>query len=239
MVALRGGAVLPLVMCVGIALAGCSTSTTKGEPITAPHPPTAAAVRTVDLLRLAEIKDDFPPGYVGSPLFGPRKLDGWASGTVGDLVSYGESLIVNPDPCRALLKPVEANTGVDTASVSTATGPQDPFIAVSVYDPVSVPIAIPDWGCDRFTFVVETASPDGRAERLTAPRFDDAVTSALKVVFTVDNSTIEVPLVEYFYTAILDGRTFVNLWARVPSDSAAEPALPDLLTNAVNAIRGG
>ncbi len=237
MVALRGGAVLPLAMCVGIALAGCAGSTTKGVPTAAPHPPSAAAVRKVDVLRLADIKDEFPSGTVVNPLYGPRKLDAGQAESAGDLVSYGEALTVSPDPCGALLKPVVARAGTETVSVTSATGPQDPFIAVSVYDPVSVPVAIPESGCDRFTFVVETASPDGRAEQLAAPQFDDAVTCALKVVFVVDSSSVEVPLVEYFYSAILDGRTFVNLWARVPSDFSAEPALPGLLTKAVNAIR--
>jgi hypothetical protein len=101
-----------------------------------------------------------------------------------------------------------------------------------------VPAAIPGSGCDRFTFVVKTAIPDGMVERLAAPSIDGASTYALKAIVTVDNNPVEGQFVEYFYTAILDGRTFVNLWARVPSDFTPEPALPDLLTKAVTALRG-
>jgi hypothetical protein len=138
------------------------------------------------------------------------------------------------------LKPVEGRVGADSASITSATGAQDPFIAVSVDDPVSVQAPIPPSGCDRFTFAVQSAVPDGTAERLAAPELDGAETYALRVDFTVTNpSATDVPLVEYFYTAILDGRTYVNLWARVPPDFAPEPALPNLLTRAVSAISGG
>ena len=241
MVAIRGRAVSVFTMCVGVALAGCSSppSPSPTENTIAPSPQSAAATRKVDLSRLGEIRNAFPSGYPANTDSGPRIRDAQASESVGDLVSYGEPLTVAPESCRALLKPVEAKASTDWASVTSTTGPVDPFIALSVYDPVSMPVALPTSGCDRFTFVVEGGGvPDGRAERLTAPIFEGAVTYALKVVFLVDNSSVEVPLVEYFYTAILDGRTFVNLWARVRSDFLAEPALPDLLKKAVAALRG-
>jgi hypothetical protein len=231
-------AVLLMVLCTTVALAGCSSSSTTTGTATAPPPSSAAVTRKVDLLRLAEIKDAFPPGYAANPLYGPQKLDAREAESAGDFVSYGEPLTVEPDPCRVLLNPIRANAGAETASVTTATEPQDPFIAVSVYDPVSVPAAIPGSGCDRFTFVVKTAIPDGMVERLAAPSIDGASTYALKAIVTVDNNPVEGQFVEYFYTAILDGRTFVNLWARVPSDFTPEPALPDLLTKAVTALRG-
>lgn len=241
----RVSAAIPLLMTLGVALAGCSTPATKtpsteGSTVEASSStqPSAAPTRSVDLSKLGAIKNAFPPGYPSTTTTSPITRDAQASRSVGDLVSYGRDMSTTPESCRPLLKPVEAKTSTDWTAVTSMTGPQDPFIAVSVYDPVSVPTPIPVTGCDRFSFVVEGGGvPDGRAEQLQAPSFDDAVTFALKTVFFIDNSTVEVPLVEYFYTAILDGRTFVNLWARVPSDFPAEPALPDLLTKAVVALR--
>src|SRR6478752_8656383 len=238
--AFRAEAVLALLASVVVASTGCWPSTSEQPPSPASSsPPPAAAARRVDLARLGSIADAFPPGHPANPLFGPGKVDEPTGSTVGDLVSYGKALTVDPDSCRALLKPVEAKAGADSASITSATGPQDPFIAVSADDPVSVPAAIPTSGCDRFAFAVQSAVPDGTVERLPAPSFDDAVTYALRVDFTVTNpNSTQTPLVEYFYNAILDGRTYVTLWARVPPDFAAEPVLPDLLSKAVYAIRG-
>jgi hypothetical protein len=229
---LRGGAFLSLVMCVGLALAGCTGSPSEtGMSTESPPPPSAAAERNVDLTRLAAIGDAFPPGYPAGPLYGPRTRDAQASRAVGDHISYDEAFTVEPDSCRTLLDPVKATEGAETAAVSSETGPTDPFISVSVDDPVVVPTAIPDSGCDRFSFAVEGAIPDGTVERLRPPSIDGATTYAMKIMFTA-------PEVEYVYNAILDGRTFVTLWARVPSDFSPEPVLPDLLTKAVTSLRG-
>ncbi len=65
--------------------------------------------------------------------------------------------------------------------------------------------------------------------RLDAPVFDGATTYGLRI----DHGGV----VEYFYTAILDGRTYVQVTARMAPDFQAEPLLPDLLTKAVAAIR--
>lgn len=234
----RGRAAVLASLWLVLATVGCSapSTSTSGTATAKPQAPTAAATRLVDLLRLSAIEDDFPAGSVVNRLTGPRKLDDAARASVGDLVSYGDSLTVDPGPCRVLLKPVDAKSGTETVSITSATGPQDPFIAVSVDDPVSVPSALPDEGCHHFTFAAK--GPVGKVERLAAPMFDDAVTYALKVVFAWNGGPASLPLVEYFYTAILDGRTFVSLWARIPSEFAAEPALTDLLTKAVAALRG-
>jgi hypothetical protein len=80
------------------------------------------------------------------------------------------------------------------------------------------------------SFHVDGAVPDGTAERLAAPNIDGAVTNGLKVIFGDG--------VDYFYIAILDGRTYVEVMARVAPDFQAEPLLPDLLTKAVAAISG-
>ncbi|BBY26010.1 hypothetical protein GCM10023114_27450 [Mycolicibacterium sediminis] len=171
-----------------------------------------------------------------NPLNGPSALTGSKAAEVGDLVAYGERMTAIPDSCRVLLEPVAASDGVEQASVTSATGPMDPFIAVSAYLPVSVPVAIPDGGCEQFDYEVEGAIPDGTVRRLTAPVIDGAQTYALRTAITVDGVPIAGALVEYFYVAILDGRTFVKIWARVPNEFEAEPALGKLLTRTVSAL---
>jgi Domain of unknown function (DUF5642) len=219
---------LTTAFCVNFALVSCTSK--ANEPAGAPS---RAATGGVDLSRLFQIASDFPTGYPATPnpIPGVGKPDATQAEIIGDYVSFGRPLTADPEPCRPLLKPVQAKEGTNRASVSSVTGVQDAFIAVTATDPVSVPAPIPDSGCERFTFDVRGAIPDGLVEQLAVPRFDDAIAYALRVGHPG-------PLVEYFYTAILNGHTFVSIWARVPGDFAPEPALPDLLTKAVAAIRG-
>jgi hypothetical protein len=225
-----------------VMLAGCTSTAKVPEPSTRASiaPSVPAVTRTVDLSRLGEIGHDFPTGYTvaPNPLPGVRQLDAPQAAIIGDFVSYGEPLTAEPASCRALLMPVRADAGADSTSISSMTGVQDPFISVTATDPVSVPISIPDAGCQSFTFDVRGAIPDGSIEQLPAPSFDDSTAYGFRVELPITNpAATRVGLVEYFYTAILDGRTFVNVWARVPPDFKPEPALPDLLTKAVTAIR--
>ena len=148
---------------------------------------------------------------------------------VGDTVSYGKPFTVDPPECRPLFKPVEVQGGAEKMGIG-AGGPQAPALVVSAVNPVAVPFPFPSRGCDRMTFHVESAVPDGTAERLAAPNIDGAMTNGLKIIHNEG--------VEYFYTAILDGRTYVLVMARMAPDFQAEPLLPDLLTKAVTAIRG-
>jgi hypothetical protein len=238
--AVRGGLVLLAVGCV--VLAGCTPTTKAPEPTTtaaSSATPSAAATRKVDLQKLNGIKADFPPGFPVNGLSGVSTNDAQRAAGVGDFVSYGKSLSVEPAACRVLLNPVEARANADWIAVTSSQSAEGPFVAVEVDDPVVESAVVPVTGCDQFRFTVAGALPDGTAQRLAAPSFEDAISYAVKVDYDVTNPRATKPiLVEYFYTAILDGRTLVNVWARVPTDFAAEPALPDLLTKAVHAIRG-
>lgn len=224
MLVLRRFASLVTVIGAIFALSSCSASGSD----TATTAPSTSPSSTVDLSRLAEVSDDFPPGFTPQPPSGPKKVTAQDAQLISETVSYGKPLTVTPPECRPLFKPVEARTGAEKMGVG-AGGPQPPSLVVSAVDPVAVPVALPTQGCDRMTFVVAGAVPDGTAERLAAPHIDGATTNGLKVFY--DGG------VEYFYTAILDGRTYVEVWARVGPDFQAEPVLPDLLTKAVAAIR--
>ena len=226
---LRGATVLPLLVCVGIALPGCSTSVKESENA----PPTSAdAAVGYELARLAEVKDDFPPDFTPSP-FEVAKLDPAYVDQVGAVVSYGKPFTVDPQHCRALLKPVDGRIGADTNG-SRVDGPNKQSIAVNADAPVAVPAEIPATNCDRMTFDVknDAVRTRGTAERITAPIIDGAVTEALKI--QIDGY----PDVEYYYAAIVDNRLYVNVAARLNPSFDAQPLLPDLLVRAVAAVRG-
>jgi hypothetical protein len=229
MMALRRATVLPLLMCAGIALAGCSTS--AKEPENAP-PTSADTIAGYDLARLAEVEGDFPPGFTPSPFESAKLIPAYVD-QVGDLVSYGRPFTVDPPLCRALLKPVGGQVGADTNG-SRADGPNKQSIAINADLPVTVSAEIPATGCDRMTFDVkdDAVRTRGTAERISAPAVDGAITEALKI--QIDDS----PDVEYYYTAILDDRLYVNVAARLNPSFDAQPLLPDLLVKAVAAVRG-
>lgn len=215
-----------LVTVLGAIVASSSCSTSGRDSATTV--PSTSPSATLNLSRLAELSDDFQPGFTPEPSSGPKAVTPQDAHLISDTVSYGKPLTVDPPECRPLFKPVEAQAGAEKAGIG-AGGPQPPALVVSAVNPVAVPVALPIRGCDRMTFVVAGAVPDGTAERLTAPHIDGATTNGVKVFY--DGG------VEYFYTAILDGRTYVEVWGRVGPDFQAEPVLPDLLTKAVAAIR--
>jgi hypothetical protein len=233
----------------GFGLGGCSTSTPAPEPPvqgseasttssattttdSAPPAPSAVALPGVDLSRLNELRDDFPPGFTPAPPSRPGTESDEYAYLVGDTVSYGRPFTVNPPQCRPLLKPVDGLPGADEMGAG-AEGPEKQVITVSVNNPVTVPAGLPSTGCDRMSFHVEddAVRTGGTAERLAAPNIDGAATSAIKI--TVDGA----PYVEYFYVAILDGRAYTEVRARVNPDFQREPLFSDLLSEAVAAIR--
>lgn len=214
MVLIRGSATALLLIA---ALSSCST------------PAAESPSATPNLAALGSIRDGFPPGLTPpEPWSGPDEVEPRWAHRVGDTVNYGDEFTVDPAQCRPLLKPVEAQAGAARAGIG-AGGPQQPVLTVSAVDPVAVPVPIPGSGCDRVNFTVEGAIPDGTAVRVAGPVIDNATTYGLQID--------RVDAVEYFYTAILNGRTYVRVTARVAPDFPGQPLLPDLLTEAVAAIR--
>lgn len=212
-----------------VVLSGCSSSTTGLA-----RTPTSSVEESAgyDLSRLAEVKDDFPPDFTPSP-FEVAKLDPAYVDQVGAVVSYGKPFTVDPQQCRALLKPVDGRIGADTNG-SRVDGPNNQSIAVNADAPVTVPAEIPATNCDRMTFDVknDAVRTRGTAERITAPIIDGAVTEALQI--QIDGY----PDVEYYYAAIVDNRLYVSVAARLNPSFDAQPLLPDLLVKAVAAVRG-
>ena len=211
---------------------GCATSPIAGEAIRAespPRPSSADASVELNLARLASVSAAFPAGLEPEPPPGPSELSFTSAKLVGDVVSFGKPLTVAPQECRPLLKPVEARAGAQRMGIG-AGGPQPPVLTVSAVDPISVPVRVPQSGCDRMTFQVEGAVPDGVAERLAAPDIEGATTSGLKVIYKDS--------VHYRYIAILHAQAYVEVTARMKPDFQPAPQLPDLLVDAVTAILG-
>lgn len=218
----------------GAVLVGCARSE-SGVPQPSLSKPTAESTSTapeVDFARLNEIRGDFPPGFEPGAPSEPGTQTPEQAALVGDTVAYGRPFTVEPPHCRSLLEPVRGWVGADRIGVG-AEGPDKQVITVSVTDPVTVPAGLPSSGCERVAFQVRSDVPTfGTVTRLTAPAIDGAATSAIKV------STDGADDVEYFYIAILDGRVFTQVRARVHPEFAAEAVLSELLTEAVAAVGG-
>jgi hypothetical protein len=206
-----------LALSVTVALAGCSPAQSTS----------ASPSGHADLARLAALEHDFPPGF--SVHAGDvQQAQSQVVDQVGTTVSYGKSFRVDPPQCRALLKPVDGTVGANFLGLR-GDGPDEQTIYVGADDQVTVPARIPATGCDRMTFDVDSALPDGTASRIAAPKIAGVTTVAFKVQYTPP---------EYYYIAILDDHVYVHVDARVAPSFHAQPFLPDLLVKAVAAIRG-
>jgi hypothetical protein len=149
-----------LALTVTVALAGCS-----------PAPSTSSSGHA-DLARLVALEHDFPPGF--SVHAGEvQQAHAQVVDQVGTTVSYGKSFAVDPPQCRALLKPVDGTVGANFLGLR-GDGPDEQTIYVGADDQVTVPAKIPATGCDRITFDVDSALPNGTASRIAAPKIAGA-----------------------------------------------------------------
>lgn len=235
----RFGRVAAQVTCVAVVLAGCGTSTEAHEQTTpalsvsSNMPSPGPAPADLDIARLAELAVDFPPDFPVAGTPAPATVEARWAHLVGIVVGSGKQVVVDPPQCGALFHPVTVQGGADRIGVG-AEGPDGQLLSVGAYTPVSVPEAIPSGGCERMSFNVDDDAvlTQGSADRLAAPSIDGAATTAMRV--NVDFWEF----VEYYYVAILGGRTFVQVVARVHPEFAAEPLVSNLLVEGVAAIRG-
>ena len=228
----RGAALLTAV----VVLAGCSTSTSGSatkSAISSAARTSVSAAPGFDVSRLDQLIGALPAGFVPVPLSAPIKVNQQLLPTVGTVVSYGQAFTVDPPQCRPLLKPVDGQVGADSHHVR-GDELEKRSISIGAENPVSVPAEIPSAGCELFTYAVDQKEHPmkGTVNRLEGPVIDGATTVALK--FDVEGF----PNVEYSYAAIVDGRVYVDVQARLAPEFPAEPVLSALLIKAVAAVAG-
>lgn len=233
MVRVRRGAAL---LTVVVALAGCSTSTSgsaKSAVTSTAASTSVSAAPGFDVSRLNQLTGAFPAGFALAPISAPIKLSPQLLPAVATVVSYGQPFTVDPPQCRPLLKPVDGQVGADSLHIR-GDELDKRAIALGAENPVSVPAEIPSAGCERFTYAVDQPEHPmkGAVERLEAPAIDGATTIALR--YDVEGF----PNVEYSYAAIVDGRVYVDVQARLAPEFPAEPVLSALLVRAVAAVAG-
>jgi hypothetical protein len=201
------------------------TSRSPGTPV--------SAAPGFDVARLNQLSADFPPGFVPGPPSVTLKIGQQLLPSVGTVGTYGQPFMVDPSKCRPLLQPVDGQMGSDSMHIRGVEGDQT-TISLGAVNPVTVPAEIPSTGCERFAYTVEQAEHPmkGNVDLLKAPQIDGATTVALR--YDVEGF----PEVEYSYAAILDGRVYVDVQARLAPDFQAEPVLSALLVKAVAAVRG-
>jgi hypothetical protein len=219
-----------VVTCTILVLVGCSSSPMETGNTPAP----STSVETVDrfdVSRIAGFENDFPPGFISGPTQPIKVQHQWVD-SIGTVVSSGKPFTVDPPQCRALLKPVEGEAGADSMYIR-GDNVDEQSISVGAVSPVTVAAEIPSAGCERMTYKVDSdAVPtSGTAERISAPTVEGATTIALKVQVN------GFPNVEYSYAAILDGRDYVDVQARLAPEFQTGTLLPDLLVKAVDAVR--
>lgn len=201
----------------------------------ADHEPSEVPARqeSVDIARLAAMRDAFPTGYdvhVG----GVEPVPHAAAPTIGQTVAWNEPFAVSPPQCAPLLKPANGKGGSDGIRVDASLGGTE-VITLGANDPVSVSGELPANGCERMDVEVgRSTAATGVAERLAAPVIDGATTIALQYRYG------EGPERQYFYQAIVDGEsdeTLVYVRAHGIDDVRARTMLPALLVKAVATVR--
>jgi hypothetical protein len=225
---------LAAALCSAVALVGCaSTDAPAKSAVSSTARTSVSAAPGIDVSRLNQLAGDFPPGFVLAPISAPITVSRQLLPAIGTMVSYGEPFTVNPPTCRPLLKPVDGEVGADSHHVR-GDEPDKRTIALGATNPVTVAAAIPSAGCERFTYAVEDDEHPmkGTVNRLEAPVIDGATTVALR--YDVEGF----PDIEYSYAAILDGRVYVDVQARLAPDFQAEPVLSALLVKAAGAVAG-
>jgi Domain of unknown function (DUF5642) len=237
---------MPLVACVrwvcaalltavtaGVGLPGCGSD---GQPRPAGSPasaPTSAASPAgppagYDISRIAQLANEFPPGYSVSPV-GPITLSQeQADSFVGMVKKLGSTF--EPRQCAEVLKHPTALAG-STIQGFQASGPQQIMVAAA-QTAQPVPSVVPPAECDHVTFN-DPGKVQGTVDRLPPPAIDGATVVVVKVHVEATDSGISKTLDQYQYQATLNDRTGVDV-----SGESDTHLLESLLGKAVMAVRG-
>ncbi|AQT79568.1 hypothetical protein B1R94_10220 [Mycolicibacterium litorale] len=190
----------------------------------------------IDITRLSNLKTQLPPEFTTEV----RPLHTISQEDV-DKVSDGlKALTITPPECQPPSESVGQTVGATVASLSV-TSQQYGFVVNATETPQAsaapAPVAA---NCRSVTAV----APDGAVSQttvITAPRIDDATTTATHSIQTVDDAaTGKTHAVDqYLYSARLDDRHIVTVtsFADPPNSKAASEEAQRLLIDVVNSIR--
>jgi hypothetical protein len=216
-------------------LSGCSSgaqphSSSSGAPSTDAQP--AAVPKEppggYDISRIAQLSNQFPPGYSVTPI-GPITLtQEQADLFIGFTKKLGSTF--DPPQCAEALKHPMVLAGSKVQGLA-AHGPQEIMVAMA-QTAQPIPTFVPVDACKHVTFN-EPGKLQGTVDHLPAPTIDGVTTICLKVHLDITESGISKTIDQYQYQAALSDQTGVEVTGQ--SDTQL---LEGLLTKAVTAVRG-
>lgn len=224
-----------LVMLAVAALTSCGSNSPKAN---GPHstsstanPPPKALVEPpggYDIGRIANLANQFPPGFTVTPVPRTTLTKEQADSVAG--LSKQFAFTFDPPQCNTVLKPA----GVEAGAVSQgllAHGPQTEVTVIATQTSQPIPDTVVGAGCSHVAFKSQDTAR-GTADVLAGPAIDGASTSAVKVHLDFATPGFSKSIDRLTYVAALSGKTAVVV------DSESNPQLlADLLVKAVAVIR--
>ncbi len=215
---------------VTAALTACGNAA-EHQPAGSPSaPPSSSSAPTgYDISRVANVKNDFPPGFTVE-VHPPRTLNRHDLGS-SDIDPFAGAK-VDPPHCGPAIIPPNANLSVGTRAAAVSGHADRGVIEVDALRlPKPIAVGQPPAGCDRVTL---SGSPEvsGAAERVPAPTIDGVITTAIKTSAPGEEDP------EYLFTAALDAQTTVLVTGNTDAELNPQQVMSDLLVKAVSAVRG-
>jgi Domain of unknown function (DUF5642) len=217
-----------------LGLPGCASG---GQPHTSSSPSAKAQPAAVptkpsgeyDISRIAQLANQFPPGYSVTPI--PRRTlsQDEADNFGGQFKKFG--MTVDPPQCNAALKSVHVVAGSQLQGLS-ATGPQD-IAVIGAQSPQPKPSSPVIEGCDHIVLTAP-GKETGTADILPGPAISGVTTNGMKMHLDItlpDGASKTMDLL--MYMAALGDKTAVTVTGQ--SDTQL---LEALLVKAVTAVRG-
>ena len=187
---------------------------------------TPATLAGIDITRIHQVQNEFPPGYTVKPL-PPLTLTQQQVDQLGGL-SGTMPFTFDPPQCSAMLKPVAAMPGARSEGLDAQGA--EPITVLAVQSPVPGP-AQPDTGCDHVS-VKSPGIAEGTVDRISGPAIDGVDTTGIKIHLTVTRGKLAQSLDRYTFVATLSPTTAV-----VVQGDAGPDTLQDILTKSVAALQ--
>jgi Domain of unknown function (DUF5642) len=219
----RIGASLLLAVTSGVGLTGCGRPGSGAMAASAPSEPPGG----YDISRIADLADDFPPGFTVAPISHravTQQMVDNRDGLAGRLKP-----LVSPPQCAPATQ-LNLVVGEQTESLN-ADGPQHVTVMATQSAQVN-PASVVPVGCDQLSLTINDVSgARGTEQRVSSPTIADIPTYGFMIHWETA-PIIGGPRDLYKYGAILSDRTVVGV------QGESDPTLlQKLLVDAVAAIR--